>query len=339
MNRRTFMAATVAAGGMVMTGKAQARQRRVRFGDVVGSPRLHIRNLRNHGAPPVLYVHGATFPSALSVGYRFADGGSWEGALHRAGFDPWAFDFEGFGGSDRPPAFAAAADASPIPLRAVDAAQQIARAVRHVLAATGAARLSIISHSWGTIPASRFACDHPELVDRLVLFGPILPRQPSGAAPGNNLPASGAGIPAWRLLTVAEQRARFINDTPPGHANVLAEPDLAQWGPAWLATDPDAASRMPPAVKVPTGPQADILASWGGGDLYDPRLLRCPTLLVRGEWDSLSTAADAERLRTRIAGPFREAVILESGHLAHIETNRTLLWSAINTFLREGLRR
>src|SRR5271163_607671 len=48
----------------------------------------------------VLYVHGATFPSALSVGYRFG-GRSWGDHLLAHGFDVWAFDFAGFGGSAR----------------------------------------------------------------------------------------------------------------------------------------------------------------------------------------------------------------------------------------------
>src|ERR1700709_467037 len=48
----------------------------------------------------VLYVHGATFPSALSVAHRF-DGKSWRDALGEAGFDVWALDFYGFGHSDR----------------------------------------------------------------------------------------------------------------------------------------------------------------------------------------------------------------------------------------------
>src|SRR3546814_5803126 len=61
------------------------------------------------GAPAVLYVHGATFPSALSVRYRFVtetDERSWADALCAAGFDVWALDFLGFGDSERWPAMA-----------------------------------------------------------------------------------------------------------------------------------------------------------------------------------------------------------------------------------------
>src|SRR5215471_20956887 len=50
----------------------------------------------------VLYVHGGTFPSALSIAHRF-DGTSWRDALNEAGFDVWGLDFRGFGYSDRYP--------------------------------------------------------------------------------------------------------------------------------------------------------------------------------------------------------------------------------------------
>ena len=50
----------------------------------------------------VLYVHGATFPSALSIAYRF-NGRSWADALTEAGFDVLGLDFYGYDGSDRYP--------------------------------------------------------------------------------------------------------------------------------------------------------------------------------------------------------------------------------------------
>ena len=50
----------------------------------------------------MLYIHGATFPSALSIAHRF-DGTSWRDVLNEAGFDVWGLDFYGFGHSDRYP--------------------------------------------------------------------------------------------------------------------------------------------------------------------------------------------------------------------------------------------
>jgi hypothetical protein len=57
----------------------------------------------------VLYVHGGSFPSALSIAHRF-DGRSWRDELTDAGFHVWGLDFHGFGASDPYPEMAEPAD-------------------------------------------------------------------------------------------------------------------------------------------------------------------------------------------------------------------------------------
>lgn len=298
--------------------------------ELSGAPLLKLRRWRSDGAP-VLYIHGATFPSALSVGYRFDDGESWASALFASGFDVWALDFAGYGESEKPAAFTQnAASATPIGTSA-EAAPQIARAVAHIRSARDGARVNIIAHSWGTIPASAFATSAPDAVDRLVLFGPILRRAPEPSQSKALSP-----LPAWRLITVEDQRARFEQDTPRDHASVLAEPDLARWGAAWLATDPAAAGRTPPAVKTPNGPAANVQAMWSGAWLYEPARIEAPTLIVRGEWDSLCTDGDVAGFLAACKGRARADVKLpRGGHLMHLETGRRALWRAANTFLKE----
>lgn len=284
----------------------------------------------------MLYVHGATFPSALSVGYQFADGRAWEESLHAAGFDVWALDFQGFAGSDRPPEFDLPADSGTMPLQSEDAVVQIARAAAYIRENTSYERISVIAHSWGGVCAARFACEFPENLHRLVLFAPPLmrPKHPDLAEarpPAEELPL------AWQLVTVTDQLARFVRDTPMGINSVLAEPTLANWGAKWLATDPNSLSRVPAAVKVPGGSGVDVDRLWSGEDLYDPAEIKSPTLLVRGEWDSVCTDADAALLRSRMAiSSFADVVVPRSGHLAHLETNRALLWKVTNDFLLEG---
>jgi pimeloyl-ACP methyl ester carboxylesterase len=125
----------------------------------------------------VLYVHGATFPSALSVAYRF-DGKSWRDALNDVGLDVWGLDFNGFGHSDRYPEMSQPASEHPPLCIAEDAARQLAAAARFILGHQDLEKLSLISHSWGSMPAGRFAGEHPALIDRMVLFAPISRRGP-----------------------------------------------------------------------------------------------------------------------------------------------------------------
>ena len=51
--------------------------------------------------------------------------------------------------------------------------RQITRIVRYIRAETGNRRVSIMAHSWGTIPAVLFAQAHPDWVEKMVLFNPI----------------------------------------------------------------------------------------------------------------------------------------------------------------------
>jgi pimeloyl-ACP methyl ester carboxylesterase len=186
-------------------------------------------------------------------------------------------------------------------------------------------KLSLIAHSWGTVPAILHTLENATHVDRLALFAPPLYRQ---------LKIPDKSLPSWDLITVEDQRQRFIKDTPKDHASVLAEPVLAQWGKAWLATDPTSSTRTPPSVKIPTGPQADFMTLWRGTHLYDASLIKPPTLVVRGAWDSVCTSADVAGLRAQ-GLKFEERIIPESGHLAHLENNRALLWAAITGFLKD----
>jgi pimeloyl-ACP methyl ester carboxylesterase len=274
-------------------------------------------------ARPVLYIHGATFPSALSVAHRF-DGFSWRDSLADAGFDVWALDFIGFGGSDRYPAMAQPADAAAPLGRAADAADQVARAVAHILGHHGMPGLSLIAHSWGSVPACRFASENVDMVDRIVLFGPIAVRD--GAAS----PAS----PGWRLVSAEAQWTRFTADTPADHKPVLLRRHFDDWASRYLATDPMSGTRDPPAVAVPAGPSADIADAWSGKRPYDPAAVAAPVCIIRGAWDSLSADADARCLFDAFASPIRRDIkIAGAGHLMHLEEARHALYRETENFL------
>jgi pimeloyl-ACP methyl ester carboxylesterase len=279
---------------------------------------------------PVLYVHGATFPSALSIAHRF-DGRSWRDALCDAGFDVWAFDFQGFGHSDRYPEMAVEPNANPPLCNAADAAEQLETVARFVLERQGASRLALISHSWGSMPAGRFAGKCPELVDRWVLFGPIARRTPRRYE-------TAPSAPAWRTVTVEDQWKRFIEDVPPGATPVLSRRHFNEWGERYL--DSDVASRTcePNGVKVPLGPFNDILRAWHGDLAYDPAQVRAPVAIIRGEWDGLIPDADARWLFDAFsASPIRRDIkINRATHLMHLEVMRPALYRATNEFLAGG---
>jgi pimeloyl-ACP methyl ester carboxylesterase len=274
----------------------------------------------------VIYVHGATFPSALSIAHRF-DGRSWRDALCDAGFDVWALDFYGFGHSGRYPEMDSPASDNPPLCVAEDAAKQLEAAIRFILGHQDIEKISLISHSWGSMPAGLFAGAHPALVDRLVLFAPIAQRA------HEKMPAS---FPAWRIVTLQDQWNRFVEDVPAHEPPVLSRIHFDEWGERYLDSDSDSPARDPAGVKTPLGPFSEIVRAWHGQLAYDPARVRAPVAIIRGEWDSLVRDEDARWLFDAFAGsPIKRDVKIGRGtHLMHLEAMRLALWQESIVFLR-----
>jgi len=276
----------------------------------------------------VLYVHGATFPSALSIAHRF-DGRSWRDDLCGAGFHVWGLDFLGYGGSDRYPQMDHPADGSAPLLQAEDASRQIEAAVRAICQRHGAARISIIAHSWGTIATGCFAARCPELLERLVFFGPIARREPARDPPS---------CLAWRAVTLREQWERFTAEVPAGEPPVMSRRHFEDWGGRYLDSDPQSRRTQPAGVRTPRGRWYDIGRALHGDLAYDPAQVRAPVAIMRGEWDSLCTDSDAAWLmRALRSSPLRRDVkIGRATHLMHLEAGRYALYRETETFLAGG---
>ncbi len=279
----------------------------------------------------VLFVHGASFPSALAAAFPFG-GHSWMQDLSEAGFDSWALDFMGYGGSDRYPQMSDSVTSGAPLLRTEEAAQQIEVATRFICAKERVEKISIIAHSWGTLPSGLFATRQPGLLDRLVLFGPVTLRHEQ---PDRDSTTEAA--PAWNV-TVEAQSKRFYGYVPAGEKSVLNAADMARWGQAYLASDPDSAKRNPPSVRVPYGPLTDRDLAWSGNFPYDPAKIRVSVLIIRGEWDVVTRNEDAHWLYDNLGNaPVKRDVIISRGtHVMHLEASRFQLYREVQTFLEDN---
>jgi len=314
------------------TSLLNSREQHFRIPGPRGGMELFLRFLPAHNVDrgprkAVLYVHGATFPSALSIAHRF-DGRSWRDELNDAGFDVWGLDFYGFGNSDRYPEMDQPASENAPLCVASDAAEQVETAVRFILAHQGLGKLSLISHSWGAMPACQFAGKHAALVDRLVLFAPICRRAPRRY----EQPPT---FPAWRLVTLEDQWNRFVEDVPAHEAPVLSHLHFDEWGQRYLDSDPLSRSRDPASVKTPLGPFSEIIKAWHGQAAYDPAAVQSPVAIIRGEWDGLVQDDDARWLFDAFTHvPSKRDIKIGRGtHLMHLEAMRLALWRESILFL------
>ena len=128
---------------------------------------LHLeRYIEQDGQPkkPILFVHGVTFSShEFDADYKDY---SLAKFFARHGFEVWLLDIAGFGNS-------AAVKDGFMP-DSDYAAEDIEAAVRCILARNNLSSMDILGWSWGAVTSGRFAARHPEMVQRLVMYGPIV---------------------------------------------------------------------------------------------------------------------------------------------------------------------
>jgi pimeloyl-ACP methyl ester carboxylesterase len=315
--------------------KLDAREVHFRIPGPIKGLQIFLRYLppaRSAGRPKVvLFIHGMSFPSALSIAHRF-DGRSWRDELCNAGFDVWGVDFYGFGYSDRYSEMSQPPESNPPFGQAEEISQQIDCAVRFICDQHAAPKLSVIAHSGGTIGTALFAIRNPDMVDRLVFFAPIAQREPAQREPKDE-PAP--RFPAWRLISLKDQWQRFTEDVPSGQPPVLSEEPFRDWGERYLSTDVDSSTRSPASVKTPTGMIHDIISAWQGRLSYDPSRVSAPVAIIRGEWDRMCTDVDARWLFDALSNSpvKRDVKISRATHLMHLEKHRYALYREAQTFL------
>ena len=293
---------------------------------------LHLRNkhlaTRVEAGRIVLFVHGATFPASSTFDVELP-GGSWMGLLAQRGYDVYALDIRGYGGSTRPASMSQPPEANAPYARGSEALRDISAAVDFILARRKASRLSVIGWSWGTTTTAAYAAAQPDKVGKLVLVSPVW----LGAQP-----PSYAG--AYRTSTHDAARAFALRGIPAERVDEISPlASFDAWWAATLATDPEGARQSPPAVRAPNGALEDFATVWAKGkSTYQAADIRARALLVAGEWDAVTPPAMALGLSGALVNARERRVLIlsEASHLLVIEKHRMRLIREVQNFLDEA---
>jgi len=248
---------------------------------------LRVRPPQPHRGVVVL-THGAGSPGSATWDLR-AKGHSVMVALAEAGFEAYAFDARGFGGSSRPAALNGPREGAPV-VRARDVQIDLAR----VLAWAGdPARFDLVGWSWGCVVAGLYASEHPNRVRRLALFAPVWARQN---------PSRHIQDQVWREETRAlHERLRTPADDPELHAEFVES--------MFRFIDGD-------RLRLPNGPYRDIYGP--DAPIWKAAAVRAQTLIFRGSQDRAASRSQGlalfdalERAETR-----RYVELGDTGHFA-----------------------
>ncbi|GHN00538.1 hypothetical protein WSM22_20270 [Cytophagales bacterium WSM2-2] len=278
---------------------------------------------------PVLFIHGATFPSALAFAFRM-NGYSWMDNLSENGFDTYALDFLGYGHSDRYPEMSSSSPKGKPVGMAGEIYRDIDKAVDFILQKTGKKKICLIAHSWGGAVAALYATKFPAKVEKLVLFASITKRDGKELSPVIEK--------TYESLTPV-QRVTAMKDLTPPEMTCQLEPEITTtWGEQWLKSDPLATKSKSDSVRFPSGYTLDFNNLTNGRALYNPADIMAPVLLIRGEWDKYPDNNDEGSLLSELKNsPGKKYVVIEKAtHVMHLEKNRHQLYDETLNFLKSG---
>lgn len=279
----------------------------------------------------VLFVHGATYPASVAFDLAL-DGRSWMDVIAARGFDVWLLDLPGYGRSDRPAEMdRPAKDSAPIVTTDV-AIASVAAAVEHICAENGIETLNLIGWSWGTAIMGGYTQQNPARVEKLTLFAPLWTMSDAPA-----LADTSSRLGAWRGVPRDEMKARWLRGVP---ADAIAALAPAAWMETFFdaafASDPTGAAMTTPRLRAPNGVIADVMRFWTQGQpTWDPAAIRCPTLIVIGEWDADTPPAMAQAIFAKLVNARTKQLTLigRATHTMALESNRDQLFAAVQSFL------
>jgi pimeloyl-ACP methyl ester carboxylesterase len=271
--------------------------------------RLHAPHAGQPGLPVLFLVHGSSVSALPSFDLTVAGAGEYSlmNVFARWGFDVWAMDFEGYGKST------VTSGNSDIASGVAD----LRSAMPIVERETGHAKFHFMGESSGAIRAGAFAVAEPARVDRLVLEA---------------FTYTGRGSPTLAKRGEQTEFYRTHNRRPRGQDMILSIFTRDRPG----TSDPRvpvamAKAEMPNGDSVPTGTYLDMTANL---PLVDPTKLHAPVLMVRGEYDGISTEEDLLDFFAKLPSPDKQyAVIPGAAHSVAMGLARARLWHVMHEFL------
>jgi alpha-beta hydrolase superfamily lysophospholipase len=264
---------------------------------------------------PVLFlVHGSSFcgRSTYDLTVPGAPGYSMMDVFAGLGYDVWTLDHEGYGRSSR------TAGNSDIASGVAD----LAAAMEVVRRETGAERAHFHGESSGAIRCAAYASAAPERIDRLALSA---------------FTYTGEGAPTLAQRTKDVAFYRTHNRRPAGrelYRSIFTRDKAGTADPR--VGDAIADAEAPYGDSVPTGTYLDMVTKL---PLVDPAKVLAPVLMLRGEYDGISTEDDCLAFYRRLPNRDRQFVTVPgSAHSLVLGYNRARFWHALDAFLRPPAR-
>jgi len=262
------------------------------------------------GERPVLFlVHGSSVSAKPSFDLTVPGRGEYSlmNVFAGYGFDVWTMDHEGYGKSART---AGNSDVA-------SGVEDLKAASEVVVRETGQPRAHFYGGSSGALRAAGFAMARPERVDRLILEA---------------FTWTGKGSPTLGKRAEQVDYYRTHNRRPRGRdmiRSIFTRDKPGTSDPAVAEALADA--ELPFGDTIPTGTYLDMTANL---PVVDPRRVKAPVLIVRGEHDGIAMEDDLLEFFRRLPNPDRQFIVLAgASHAVALGLSRGQLWHVVRAFL------
>ena len=154
--------------------------------------------------------------------------------------------------------------------------------IAEIIEKLGGGAVHLVGHSMGALICQHVAARHPECVKSLSLFGPIV--EPSESA-RQRLKDRARTARQDGMIDIADAVATGGTSSTSRNADPLLAPFIRE---SHMRQDPEGFAQTCEAL--------------AGGQAADLRFLRCPTLIVTGDEDSVAPPSAARALADRLKG-------------------------------------
>ncbi|MBR0751247.1 alpha/beta fold hydrolase [Bradyrhizobium jicamae] len=258
--------------------------------------------------PVLFFVHGSSVSSrAFDLTVPGRGEYSVMNEFARYGFDCWTMDHENYGKSGRTSGNSDIASG----------VEDLKAAMDVVSRETGLMKCHVLGESSGALRAGAYAMVAPERVDRLVLTA---------------FTYKGVGAPTLveRAKRLDYLRSHNLRKRDRDEIFSIATRDKPGTSdPAVIEALADVELQF--GDQIPTGTYLDMVTKL---PVVQPEKVLAPVLLVRGEYDGISSLADLQDFFGRLPNGDRQiAIVPGAAHSVTLAINRTAFWHIARAFL------
>lgn len=260
----------------------------------------------------ILFVHGSSMASTPTFDLQVPGEPDYSAMDYfaRRGYDCWCVDMEGYGRStkDRD-------NNAPI----AQGAEDCFAAGKYIQRLRAGRKLLVYGVSSGALRAALFAQNHPEMIERLALDALVWTGTDSPT-----LEQRAKKLDEWRSKNRRPTSREFIQTIfTRDHPGSAEQKVIDAFADAILALD----------SSVPTGTYVDMCANL---PVCDPRMIKAPTLVMRGQWDGIASEQDLIDFFRLLPNPDKQFTVMPGvAHASFQSKNYRLVLHILESFFAQ----